>query len=166
MKLTIKIGLIAILGALGIVLRTIAIPIFADVQLTPGMIAPILAGMLMGVWPGIATGFIIGTYAGLVSGEFFLIPLIGNICLGIGAGIVTEIPKEKIREELRIVLYVVLSAVIGGFLPTFGISLFLYADLVLVFIFGLIDMANAAIAALIAIVIWKILIEKFEELRN
>jgi uncharacterized membrane protein YeaQ/YmgE (transglycosylase-associated protein family) len=165
MNTSLKIVLTALLAAIGIALRTIAIPIFSNVQLTPGMIAPILCGMLLGLWPGITTGFIIGLYAGLVSGEFILIPLIGNICLGLAPGIITEI-NNKTDEKIRAFLYTITSGLIGGFLPTFGISLWLIPNLYLASIYGIFDLANAIIAAIIALVIWKILIRKFEEFKQ
>ena len=166
MRNSIKITLIAILAATGIALRSFSIPIFADVQITPGMIAPILSGMLLGIAPGVFTGLIIGIYAGFVSGEFFLIPLIGNICLGLAPGIISELKKYQLDDKTKVILFVMLSGIIGGFLPTFGISIWLIPNFNLAIIYGLIDFANAVIAATIAVILWKALIEKFEELKN
>ncbi|MHA1835970.1 MAG: ECF transporter S component [Candidatus Odinarchaeia archaeon] len=166
MHSTIKITLTALLGALGIVLRTMAFPIISNVQLTPGMIAPILSGMLLGLWPGITTGFIIGIYAALFSGEFWVIPLIGNICLGLGAGLVNYFIRDE-QKFIKSSLFLCSSAVIGGFLPTFTVILaFLPETVAVAAISGLFDLVNALIAAIVALIIREILITKFSIFNN
>ncbi|MHA1334080.1 MAG: LytS/YhcK type 5TM receptor domain-containing protein, partial [Candidatus Odinarchaeia archaeon] len=138
----------------GIVLRTIAIPIFENVQFTLGMIAPILSGMITGLYGGLITGSIVGIYAAVFSGEFWAIPLIGNICLGISTGIISQmLPKEN-YDKIKIPLYICASAIIGGFIPTFAFLLLLIPSPVFAATGAVIDMINAAIAAVVSIPIW------------
>jgi len=156
----------SILGALGVVLRTFSVQIVENVQITPGMIAPILSGMLLGISGGILTGSIVGVYAAAFSGEFWLIPLIGNICLGISTGIIKFSRNKKYIKSL---LFIISSGIIGGFLPTFIFILMLIPNVTVAAVSGLSDLINASIAALIAIPIWyevEKLLGKNNEIKN
>lgn len=158
MTASLKISLIAILSAAGLALRTIAIPVAYSVQITPGMIAPILSGILLGLWPGCLTGLIIGIYAAVFSGEFWLIPLIGNLLLGVGAGLATDLMKNWNSKTVKIIMLIISPSIIGGFIPTFSIMCILTPGAVIVaFTSGAIDMINALIAAIIAISAWSLL---------
>ncbi|MEM2109023.1 MAG: ECF transporter S component [Candidatus Odinarchaeota archaeon] len=169
MNTTLKISLIAVLSATGLALRTVAIPISYSVQITPGMIMPILSGITLGLWPGCLTGLIIGIYAAVFSGEFWLIPLIGNLLLGVGAGIVTDLMKDKNNTAIKIIMLVISPSIIGGFIPTFSIMFILTPGTVIIALTsGVIDMVNALIAAIIAILAWGALkkIKVIEQILN
>lgn len=153
--ITYKLALSGILGALGIILRSFYLEIIANVQLTPGMIPPALAGMLMGLRGGLMTGLIVGVYGALISGEFPLIPLVGNVLLGVGPGLICEIVDDK-RTLLKSVLYIVLTGVVGGFIPTFILLLALGPPAIAAFS-ALFDLANATIAGVMGVLIWLLL---------
>ena len=135
-----------------------------NVQLTPGMIAPILSGMLLGFVPGAATGAIIGIYAAVISGEFWVIPFLGNICLGISSGLITSFLSKSVSTPVKSILYLISAAVIGGFLPTFiTIIIFLPDTLFIAALSGMFDFINALLAAVIALIVWIAVINKFPE---
>ncbi|WEU40941.1 MAG: hypothetical protein OdinLCB4_003270 [Candidatus Odinarchaeum yellowstonii] len=158
MKLTLKVAVISVLSAAGLALRTVAFPITANVQITPGMIMPILSGILLGLWPGVITGVIVGVYAAVFSGEFWLIPLIGNVCLSLGAGVVTAILKSNKDNCSKMVMLVASPSIIGGFAPTFIIiSLITPGAVIVALISGVFDMINALIASILALIAWSAL---------
>ncbi|MFX0097172.1 MAG: ECF transporter S component [Candidatus Hodarchaeota archaeon] len=152
MHATYKAALSGTLGALGIVLRSFYLEITANVQLTPGMIPPALAGMLMGLEGGFITGLIVGVYGALFSGEFPLIPLAGNMLLGIGPGIIYEIVDDR-HTSLKSILYVLLTGFLGGFAPTFLFLLVLVPPAIAA-PSALFDLTNAIIAGIIGVIIW------------
>lgn len=122
--LSIWIGLLAIFSAVGIVLRQIVIPTFSPyVTLTPGFIIPLLAGIILGPLGGILCGIFVGISGALW--EPFLIPLIGNIALGISTGIPTYY-RQKLNQLSWIVLCILTAVIIGGFLPTFSIEVLIF----------------------------------------
>ena len=152
---TYEVALSGILGALGIALRSFYLEIIANVQLTPGMIPPALAGMLMGLRGGFMTGLIVGVYGALLSGEFPLIPLVGNVLLGIGPGLICKTVDDT-KTLLKSILYIALTGVIGGFIPTFLFLLALGPPAIAAFS-ALFDLANATIAGIIGVLIWLLL---------
>jgi len=169
MNTSFKISLIAVLSATGLALRTVAIPVSYSVQITPGMIVPILSGIILGLWPGCLTGLIIGIYAAVFSGEFWLIPLIGNLLLAIGAGIVTDLMKNKNNTIIKIIMLIISPSIIGGFIPTFSIMYILTPGTVIVALTsGAVDTVNALIAAIIAVLVWGALkkIKLIEQISN
>ncbi len=117
-----RIALLAVLAALGVVLRSISVTVIPNVvELTPGFFASEFAGMVLGLEGGIIVGTITGLVGALHGGEFPLIPLIGNIALGVSTAIVYLFMKKDSR--IRDILVVVSAGIIGGFLPTFTITL-------------------------------------------
>ncbi len=158
MSLSLKIAVIGILSATGLGLRTVAFPITVNVQITPGMIAPILSGILLGVWPGVITGIIIGVYAAVFSGELWLIPFIGNILLALGAGIAADLTKKKSESYFKMSMLIITPSIIGGFIPTFTIlCLIMPGAFIIALISGIFDMINALIASIIAVLTWSVL---------
>ncbi|MFX1351676.1 MAG: hypothetical protein ACFFA1_05600 [Promethearchaeota archaeon] len=152
MQATYRAALSGTLGALGIVLRSFYLEITANVQLTPGMIPPALAGMLMGLEGGFITGLIVGIYGAFFSGEFPLIPLVGNVLLGIGPGVVYEMLDDR-HTSLKGILYVLLTGFVGGFIPTFLFLVVLVSPAIAV-LSALFDLTNAIIAGIIGVIIW------------
>ncbi|MFW9831873.1 MAG: hypothetical protein ACFFD8_08860 [Candidatus Thorarchaeota archaeon] len=117
-------ALLALFVALGIVFRQIAIPTFSPfVTLTPGFIIPLLTGIVLGPLGGILCGIFVGLSGGLW--EPVLIPLIGNIALGLSTGIPTYF-RHKMRPYLWIGCCIISAIIIGGFLPTFSIEVLFF----------------------------------------
>ncbi len=155
MSLSLKVAVIGVLSAAGLALRTVAVPVTVNVQITPGMIAPILSGILLGLWPGISTGIIVGSYAAVFSGEFWLIPFIGNVLLAVGAGLTSDLTKKNRVGVFEISMMIISPTVIGGFIPTFIImSLIIPGAFILALLSGVFDMINAMIASIIAVLTW------------
>ncbi|MFX1566185.1 MAG: hypothetical protein ACFFCH_09355 [Promethearchaeota archaeon] len=120
LPLSIWIALLAIFAASGIILRQVAIPIFPPyVTLTPGFVIPLLTGIVLGPLGGILCGMFVG-----VSGAFWepvLIPLVGNIALGLSTGLPTYF-RHRIHNISWMLTCVISAILIGGFLPTFSIE--------------------------------------------
>jgi hypothetical protein len=145
------------IAALGIAVRVfVHIPlIFGIVDLTPGFLFSLLGGVIGGLPGGILVGTITGFGGAIALTEPPLLPMIGNICLGVGAGYALHLVKT--RDNLKYYILVILGApIIGGFIPTFLISLLYFDPLGIVLV--------AAIADTIQTLIWvfpAILIEKY-----
>jgi len=152
-----EIAIVAVLGALGALLRYFAaiVVIPGVVELTPSFLIPQLAGMLMGSLGGSLCGVIVGVAGAIRGGEFPLIPLLGNVALGFSTGIVKDVVSEERKKEKK-VLYVVSGALIGGFLPTFIISILFVSIFAAVF-YALIDTFQAGFWAFIGVVILELL---------
>jgi hypothetical protein len=120
--LSIRVALLAIFAATGVVFRYISIPTFSPyVTLTPGFIMPLLSGLVLGPIGGIICGTIVGISGAIFSTEPFLIPLIGNIALGLSTGI-PVLFRARITRNLWIGLTILTASIVGGFLPTFSIE--------------------------------------------
>ena len=154
------VALAATLAAIGAALRyASAIPVVPGVvEFTPSMAIPALAGMLLGISGGVTVGFVVGLSGALR--EFPLIPIIGNIMLGLGAGTVKGFLSRKKKTGLnssRIFewfLYISVISIVGGFLPTFVITLmFLYATPWGAALLGSFDAINAALASAVALIV-------------
>jgi hypothetical protein len=147
----------AMIAALGIVVRVfVQIPlIFGVVVLTPGFLFSLLGGVIGGIPGGILVGAITGLGGALAFTEPPLLPMIGNICLGIGAGYALHLVAN--RDNLKYYLMVIIGApIIGGFIPTFVVSLLYFDPIGFVIV--------AAIADTIQTLIWvfpALLIEKY-----
>ena len=117
LSLSIWIALVAFFTAIGVLFRQISIPIFPPfVSLTPGFLMPLLAGMILGPLGGVLCGLFVGVSGALW--EFPLIPLIGNIALGLSTGIPSFF-RNRMLPVLWMSLCVISAMIIGGFLPTF-----------------------------------------------
>ncbi len=143
---------LAILGSIGIFarfyIRVTLIPGFFE--LTLGFFFSLLGGIIGGIPGGIFVGIIVGLGGLLAGGEFPLLPLLGNICLGIGTGYAIHVTRD--RESIKYAFLVIIGgALIGGFLPTLLISLALAESLVLSLIYAVFDMIQAFVWAVLAI---------------
>jgi len=115
-------ALLVVFSALGIALRQVAIPTYTlFVNLTPGFIIPLLSGMLLGPLGGIFCGVFVGMSGALW--EPFLIPLVGNIALGLSTGLPSYF-RHKIPYSLWLILCLIFAICIGGFFPTFAVEVF------------------------------------------
>jgi len=150
---TVALTTIAMIAALGIVVRyTIQIPVIPNVVvLTPGFMFSILGGIVGGIPGGAIVGAIVGVSGALSGTEIPILPMIGNICLGIGSGYAIYLTK---RDNLKYYILVILgSGIIGGFIPTMTIFSSLVDPLVVNLIAASIDMAQAFLWAVVALVV-------------
>ena len=156
-KNTVALTTLATIAALGIVVRVfLHIPVIPGVvDLTPGFLFSLLGGVVGGLPGGILVGAITGLGGAIVLTEPPMLPMIGNICLGIGAGYALHLVTN--RDSYKYYLMLVIGApIIGGFIPTFVISLLYFDPLGIV--------VAAAIADTIQTLIWifpALLIEKY-----
>ncbi|MHA2313822.1 MAG: hypothetical protein ACXACF_00820 [Candidatus Hermodarchaeia archaeon] len=147
LSLSIWIALLALFTATGVIFRQISIPIFPSfVSLTPGFLLPLLAGMVLGPLGGALCGLFVGVSGALW--EFPLIPLIGNIALGLSTGS-PSFYRHKMPPVLWMSLCVISAMLIGGFLPTFII------EVVIIRFHPVIAMLTASVDAFQAI-IWTV----------
>ena len=144
---------IAMIAALGIVVRyTIQIPIIPNaVVLTPGFMFSILGGIIGGLPGGIIVGAIVGVSGALSGTEIPILPMFGNICLGIGSGYAIYFSK---RDTPKYYILVILgSGIIGGFFPTITVFSSFVDPLIVNVIAASIDMAQAFLWAVLALVV-------------
>ncbi len=110
---------IAIVGALGAAVRLfVRIVVFPGLELTPGFMFSELGGLLGGVPGGVLTGVIVGMGGAIAGVEEPVLPIIGNICLGIGTGIASRLKVGRDSWIFRITAMVG-AGLIGGFIPTY-----------------------------------------------
>ena len=155
---TVALTMFAIIAALGIVVRyAVQIPIIPNVVvLTPGFMFSILGGIVGGIPGGALIGAIVGLSGALSGTEVPILPMFGNICLGIGSGYAIYFAN---RDNLSYYVLVVLgSGFIGGFMPTMTIFYSLIDPLIINLIAASIDMCQAFLWAAVALVVERTLI--------
>ncbi|MFX1482376.1 MAG: hypothetical protein ACFFCP_04220 [Promethearchaeota archaeon] len=156
---TVALTTLALLAALGIVVRVfVRIPlIFGVVELTPGFLFSLLGGVIGGVPGGILVGAITGLGGAMALAEPPLLPIIGNVCLGIGSGYAIHVASS--RDSLSYILLVIIGApIIGGFMPTFLISALYGITIELATISALADTVQTLIWVVPAILLERFLI--------
>ncbi len=158
LPLSLWVTILAIFSAVGIVLRQLTIPTFSPfVTITPGFAMPLLVGLVLGPLGGILCGAFVG-----ISGAFWepiLIPLVGNVALGLSTGIPTYY-RQKLNNVSWIILCIFSAIVIGGFLPTFSIEiLILGIPLYIAALTAIIDAVQAGIWVIVALFLTQGLIE-------
>jgi hypothetical protein len=148
LPLAFRYALLIVFTALGVVIRQFfKIPIIPEVvELTPGFIMPFLTGLVLGPVEGAMCGLIVGIGGALTSTEFSLIPIVGNLALGLSTGVPT-LWRHRIHRYLFIGLSTLSASIFGGFLSTYVIS---------VYLMGLIPSAAAFYASIDAIqaIVW------------
>jgi hypothetical protein len=140
---TITITTLAMIAAVGIVVRlTVRLVLIPGlVEITPGFLFSELGGVIGGIPGGALVGTIVGLGGAIAGGETPLLPLIGNICLGIGTGYAIHIVHN--RDSLKYALLVIIGGgVIGGLLPSFAIFI-LTESFGLAFAYALLDFYQA-----------------------
>jgi riboflavin transporter FmnP len=152
MPLSVRIALLAVFSALGMVLRLVAIPTGSPyVTLTPGFTIPLLTGIVLGPIAGVICGLMVGISGAIT--EPALIPVIGNMALGLSTGIPT-IARRRLPRFLWASICITSATVIGGFLPTFCGEIIIYCVLpVAAAVDASIDAAQAAIWAIVALIL-------------
>jgi hypothetical protein len=143
------------IAALGIVIRmTVRIPIIPEfVEITPAFMFSLLGGILGGIPGGVFVGALVGIGGALAGGEAWLIPFVGNICLGVGTGFVMHFIRD--RDSVQFALLTVIGGgIIGGFLATLGIMVgILGIEFSLSIIPAIIDMYQALAWAAVALLV-------------
>jgi hypothetical protein len=155
---TAALTMFAIIAALGIVVRyAVQIPIIPNVVvLTPGFMFSILGGIVGGIPGGALIGGIVGLSGALSGTEVPILPMFGNICLGVGSGYAIYFAN---RDNLSYYVLVVLgSGFIGGFMPTMTIFYSLINPLIVNLIAASIDMCQAFLWAAVALIVERTLI--------
>ena len=150
---TVALTTIAMIAAIGIVVRfTIQIPIIPEaLVLTPGFMFSILGGIVGGHPGGIIVGAIVGISGALSGTEIPILPMFGNICLGIGSGFAIYFAK---RDSMKYSILVILgSGIIGGFIPTLTVFSSFVDPLVVNLIAATIDMSQAFLWAVVALIV-------------
>jgi hypothetical protein len=152
------ISLLAIISALGIVARMfIRITIIPDVlEITPGFLFSQLGGIIAGLPGGILVGAIVGMSGAISGGEFPLLPLIGNISLGVGTGWVFHVIKNR-ESKLYYLLVILGGGLIGGFIPSL-IIVALTGSLEAAIIAAVIDCLQACLWAAVALFVNKVIV--------
>jgi hypothetical protein len=153
---------LALIATLGIVVRIfIRIPVIPGfVELTPGFLFSLLGGVIGGVPGGIFVGAIVGIGGAMGGGEPPILPMIGNIFLGIGSGLAIHVTKE--RNSRRYALMVILGGgIIGGFIPTATVFASFVDPIEVVLAAALLDMTQGFLWAVVALfverrIIWPI----------
>lgn len=155
---TLWIAILAIFSAIGIVFRQIAIPTFSPyVTLTPGFLIPLLTGIVLGPIGGLLCGLFVGISGALW--EPILIPLLGNVALGISTGIPTFY-RHKLHQTPWILACIISAIIIGGFLPTFTIEVLVFGVLpIIAALAASIDAVQAGIWIALAIILTQGIIE-------
>ncbi len=145
------------IAAIGIIVRLfVRITILPGLELTPGFTFSELGGVIGGVIGGVLVGAIVGLGGALAGGEVPLLPMIGNICLGVGTGIAVFIDKS--RSSIKYYVAVVIGgAIIGGLLPSLVIYMMMM-PLEPALLLAAIDMAQAALWAIVALIIYRTII--------
>ncbi len=151
-KNTVSLTTLAMIAALGIVVRMfVRIPVIPGfVELTPGFLFSLLGGVIGGVPGGIFVGAIVGIGGAMGGGEPPLLPMIGNIFLGIGSGLAIHVTKE--RNSRKYALMVVLGGgIIGGFIPTATVFASLIDPIEVILAGALLDMTQGFLWAIVAL---------------
>ena len=156
---TVALATLAMLAALGIVVRMFvripAIPGLLD--LTPGFLFSELGGVIGGLPGGALVGAVVGLGGAMAGGEPPLLPMIGNICLGVGTGYAIHLRSN--RDSLLYVAMVVLGGgIIGGFIPSMTIFAAVTESIEVTFLFATIDMLQAFLWAFVALLVERALV--------
>jgi hypothetical protein len=139
----------AIIASLGIVARIfVRFTVIPGLEFTPGFMFSELGGLVGGLPGGILVGAIVGAGGAMAGGEMPLLPLLGNICLGIGTGIAVVVDRS--RSSARYYVTALLGgAIIGGFIPT--ITIFSGFEFAAAFLPAVADAFQALIWAVVAL---------------
>ncbi|MDH4214938.1 MAG: hypothetical protein OEV85_13560 [Candidatus Thorarchaeota archaeon] len=150
---TVALTTLALIAALGVVARfTLQIPVIPNaVVLTPGFMFSLLGGVVGGLPGGIIVGAIVGASGALSGTELPLLPMFGNICLGIGSGYAVYFAKRDTLKYYAMVLFG--GGIIGGFIPTMTVFSSLVDPLIVNLIAATIDMAQAFLWAFAALIV-------------
>ena len=157
---TVAISTLAMIAALGVVVRlTIRFPIIPDlVEITPAFTFSLLGGVIGGIPGGIFVGSIVGLSGAMGGGEFPLIPLVGNILLGVGTGYAIHLNPDRDSKQYSI-MAILGGGIIGGFVSDMIIMLGIMGDILeIALMVSIADMIMAFVWVVVAILIERKLI--------
>lgn len=156
---TVALATLAMVAALGIVVRIfVRVPVIPGLlDLTPGFLFSELGGVVGGLPGGALVGAVVGLGGAMAGGEPPLLPMIGNICLGVGTGYAIHLRPN--RDGVVYATMVVLGGgIIGGFIPSMTIFATLTESFEITLLFATIDMLQAFLWAFVALLIEKALV--------
>ncbi|MFW9803718.1 MAG: hypothetical protein ACFFFC_13745 [Candidatus Thorarchaeota archaeon] len=153
-KNTAALTTLAMLSALGIVVRMfVRIPVIPGLlDLTPGFLFSELGGVIGGLPGGALVGAIVGLGGAISGGEPPLLPMIGNICLGIGTGYAIHVKADR-NSPLYIAMVIIGGGIIGGFIPSMTIFAAFTESIELTILYAAIDMLQAFLWAFVALLL-------------
>jgi hypothetical protein len=160
-KNTVLLTTLAIIAAIGIVARMfVRIPVIPGFfELTPGFLFSLLGGVIGGIPGGTLVGAIVGIGGALAGGEFFLMPMIGNIFLGVGTGIAIHVVRDRNSWKYGIIA-ILGGGIIGGFIPSMTVFAAVTDSIELTFIVAIADMIQALIWGVVAIIVDRLIIQR------
>jgi hypothetical protein len=158
-KNTVALSTLAMLAAMGIVVRIfVRIPVIPGLlDLTPGFLFSELGGVIGGLPGGALVGAIVGLGGAIAGGEPPLLPMIGNICLGIGTGYAIHVRADR-DSRLYIAMVIFGGGVIGGFIPSMTIFAAFTESIEITILYAAIDMLQAFLWAFVALLLERIVI--------
>lgn len=158
-KNTVTLTCMIMIAALGIVARLfVRIPLIPNfVEITPGFLFSELGGIIGGLAGGILVGATVGIGGAIAGGEFPLMPMVGNIFLGIGTGYAIHLTTD--RNSRRYAMMVILGGgFIGGFVPDMTVFLPLTESLAVALMAAVADTIQALIWAAVALSVERIIV--------
>jgi hypothetical protein len=158
-KNTVALTTLAMLAAMGIIVRMfVRIPVIPGLlDLTPGFLFSELGGVIGGLPGGTLVGAVVGLGGAMAGGEPPLLPMIGNICLGIGTGWAIHVKTDR-DSILYMVMVVLGGGIIGGFIPSMTIFAAFTESIELTILYATIDMLQAFLWAIVALALERIVI--------
>ncbi|MFW9907027.1 MAG: hypothetical protein ACFFEF_00515 [Candidatus Thorarchaeota archaeon] len=158
---TVLLSTLAIIASLGIIARMfLRIPLVPGFfELTPGFLFSLLGGVVGGIPGGIFCGAIVGFGGALAGGEFFLLPMVGNIFLGVGTGIAIHLENDRYSSKYALIA-ILGGGLIGGFIPSMTIFGAITESFELTLIVAVADLIQALLWAAVAILIDRTIIKR------
>ncbi|MFQ5831841.1 MAG: hypothetical protein ACE5H4_03985 [Candidatus Thorarchaeota archaeon] len=156
---TVALTTLAMLAALGVVVRMfVRIPVIPGLlDLTPGFLFSELGGIIGGLPGGALVGAIVGLGGAVAGGEPPILPMIGNICLGVGTGYAIHLRSD--RDSFTYAIMVLLGGgLVGGFLPSMTIFAAVTESIEVTFLYATIDMLQAFLWAFAALLVEKLVV--------
>jgi hypothetical protein len=147
------------LASLGVVLRMfVRIPVIPGLlDLTPGFLFSELGGVIGGLPGGALVGAVVGLGGAMAGGEPPLLPMIGNICLGIGTGYAIHLRSNR-DSAVYAAMVVLGGGIIGGFIPSMTIFAAVTDSIEATMLFATIDMLQAFLWAFVALLVERALV--------
>lgn len=156
---TVTLATLAMLAALGIVVRMfVRIPVIPGLlDLTPGFLFSELGGVIGGIPGGALVGAVVGLGGAMAGGEPPLLPMIGNICLGVGTGYAIHLRSNR-DSAVYATMVILGGGIVGGFIPSMTIFAAVTESIEITLLFATIDMLQAFLWAFVALLVERALV--------
>jgi hypothetical protein len=156
---TVALATLAMLAALGIVVRMfVRIPVIPGLlDLTPGFLFSELGGVIGGLPGGALVGAVVGLGGAMAGGEPPLLPVIGNICLGVGTGYAIHVRSNR-DSAVYATMVVLGGGIVGGLIPSMTIFAAVTESIEATLLFATIDMLQAFLWAFVALLVERALV--------